>query len=103
MIYKATSTTLPALQFFQSSSWRTFRRRTADFSPRPAVFIAALLLIACASPQARRDQFVAKGKQYMAQRDYPRAVLEFRNAARVKPWDADVQYQSGMAYAATGD
>lgn len=39
----------------------------------------------------------------MDQKQYDRAILELRNAARLKPTDAEVYYQAGLAYLALGD
>ena len=39
----------------------------------------------------------------MAKKDYGRALLEFRNATRVMPKDAEPQYQLGLAFLASGN
>ena len=39
----------------------------------------------------------------MAKKDYPRAMLEFRNALKVMPQDAEVHYELGLAYLGTGN
>jgi tetratricopeptide (TPR) repeat protein len=58
-----------------------------------------LILAGCAgSPRARRDRYLARGKQYLDQGDITRAVLQFKNAAQVAKGDAEVQYQLGRAY-----
>jgi len=49
-------------------------------------------------PAAREARFLARGKQYLKQKDYDRAVLEFRNATQPKPKDAEPWYQLGVAY-----
>ena len=36
-------------------------------------------------------------------KDYPRALLEFKNAARVAPHDAEPHYQTGLVYLYSGD
>jgi tetratricopeptide (TPR) repeat protein len=38
-----------------------------------------------------------RGKQLMAAKEYPRAMLEFRNAAQAMPNDAEPYYQIGLA------
>lgn len=50
------------------------------------------------SPQARRDQYLARGKQFLGKEDPARALLELKNAASVSPNDAEVYYQMGIAY-----
>jgi tetratricopeptide (TPR) repeat protein len=44
-----------------------------------------------------------RGAALLAVKDYPRAALEFKNAARVMPKDAEPYYQLGLVYLATGD
>ena len=68
------------------------------------IALLCAILGACAgSPEARRDKFLAKGKEYLQKRDYARALLEFHNAGQAKPNDAEVFYQLGAAYIQTGD
>ena len=63
-----------------------------------------LLSTACSrSPETRRNAYVTKGKTFVDRKDYSRAILEFRNAARLSPNDADIYYQLGMAYAGAKD
>src|ERR1035437_9251976 len=55
-------------------------------------------LSSCAlSPEARRDKYLASGKKLIEKKDYRRAVLEFKNALRAKPRDAEAYYQLGLA------
>jgi putative PEP-CTERM system TPR-repeat lipoprotein len=70
--------------------------------------IAALLLVfvlaACnRSPEARRDRYMAKGKELLQKHDYSRAILQFRSAAQAMPKDPEVYYQLSQAYLAAGD
>ena len=55
------------------------------------------------SPQAREARFLASGKQHYAQKDYPRAILDFKSALRFAPQDAEGYYQLGLAYEAAVD
>src|SRR5689334_2777501 len=52
----------------------------------------------CARLADRRAAYLAKGKAYLEQKDGARAVLEYRNAVRLDPKDAEAHYQLGMAY-----
>jgi tetratricopeptide (TPR) repeat protein len=73
-------------------------------APACALALVCLLFAGCAgSPQARRDRFVARGKQYLDKGDPGRALLEFRNAAKAVNNDAEVFYQMGVAYQKTQD
>jgi Tfp pilus assembly protein PilF len=64
----------------------------------------ALALSGCGrSSQAERARFFTAGKQALEKQEYARAILEFKNAAKAAPQDAEVYYQLGMAYAGAGD
>jgi tetratricopeptide (TPR) repeat protein len=67
------------------------------------ILIVGLSFGCSRSPQARRDSFVAKGRSFVQKRDYSRALLEFKNAVRVMPDDAETYYELGKVYAATQD
>ena len=68
------------------------------------VAASALAYTGCArSPQAKRDKYIAAGKKQMEKKDYPRAVLEFKNAIQAMPRDSESYYQLGIALAAAGD
>lgn len=65
--------------------------------------IVSVLLLALAggchrSPEARRDNYLARGKEYLAKADYSRAVVEFRNAAQAMPKDPEPYYQLGLSF-----
>jgi tetratricopeptide (TPR) repeat protein len=62
---------------------------------------AALLLLAACKPDGPKS--LAKGKEQMEKRAYGNAIIEFRNALKAMPKDAEVHYQMGMALLATGD
>jgi tetratricopeptide (TPR) repeat protein len=66
--------------------------------------VLAISLSGCASsPEARRDKFLARGKEFLQKKDYTRAALEFRNAIKAKPRDAEAYYQLGLVSLASGD
>lgn len=48
------------------------------------------------SPQTKEAQFLKRGREFLKAKDYSRAILEFRNAAKVMPGDAEPYYQLGM-------
>jgi tetratricopeptide (TPR) repeat protein len=65
---------------------------------RVAAGVLVAVLCGCAgTPQARRDKFLSRGKQWLEKKEYSRALLEFRNAAGAMPNDAEVFYQIGLA------
>src|SRR5690242_13284952 len=50
------------------------------------------------TPEAKAARYLEQGKQYMAKKDYSRALIEFKNAAKLRPKDAEIYYQAGLAY-----
>lgn len=78
----------------------TFQRRHANVG----LILLGLVLSACTqSPQVRSAKYVAAGKQLLRKHDISRAILQFRNAVKATPGDADVYYQLGEAYTASKD
>src|SRR5437868_5381973 len=69
--------------------------------------IAAAAIICAAacggSPQEKEAKFLKRGKEFMSHKDYARALLEFRNAAAIRPNDAEPYYQGGVAALAAGN
>ena len=66
-----------------------------------------LLVLTIASGCARFTKhneawFLGRGKQQLAGKDYARAVLEFQNAAKAAPNDAEPYYQLGIALLDSG-
>ncbi|HXJ43473.1 MAG TPA: tetratricopeptide repeat protein, partial [Bryobacteraceae bacterium] len=73
---------------------------------RPVLSAALLTVGLCGcflSTQQKEARFLDLGKQQYAKKDYARAIIEFRNAARIAPSDAEAYYQLGLAYAANND
>jgi tetratricopeptide (TPR) repeat protein len=54
------------------------------------------------SPDQKAARFLITGKRFLERKDYPRAILQFRNAAQVTPKDAEPHYQLGLAFLAQG-
>ena len=55
------------------------------------------------SPQAREARFLKHGQDLVAKKDFGRALLEFKNAAKAMPKDAEPNYQIGLSYLALQD
>lgn len=70
-----------------------------------AVFVCFLFFsIGCdRSPQAKVARLLEKGKKERARRDYTRALLDFRSAARTLPKNAEAVYEMGVTYMEIGD
>jgi tetratricopeptide (TPR) repeat protein len=81
------------------------------FHSSQSVRIAAtvlLFILVCTTgcsrdPRAQEMHFLQSGKRLVEKKDYPRALLEFKNAARFVPHDAEPYYQIALAYLASGD
>src|SRR6266699_958444 len=71
------------------------------------VFSLALTLIsaaACArTPQQKQARFLERVKKLLADKNYQRAVLEFRNAIQLNLRDPEPYYQMALADLATKD
>lgn len=68
------------------------------------LLLSLAALCACRqSREATRDRYLASGKEYMKKRDYSRAVLAFKNAARTAPKDPEPLYEIGVASEDLGD
>ena len=55
------------------------------------------------SPEEKYAQFMESGKQYAKDKDYDSAVLQFRNATRAMPNEAEALYQLALAELARGE
>jgi len=66
--------------------------------------LAALVFSGCAlSPEAKEARFLEAGKKALARNEYSRAIIQFRNAIRIKKRNAETYYQLGLAYLGAGD
>jgi tetratricopeptide (TPR) repeat protein len=66
-----------------------------------ALAAATILASGCArTPEERYSRFLDSGKRRLEQKDFPRAALEFNNAAHVLPKKAEPYYQLGLVYLA---
>ncbi len=67
------------------------------------VLLSALLFTACMrTPEQKYADFMKSGLDFAKQQDYDRAILQFKNAIRAKPDDAEVHYQMALACLASG-
>ena len=81
--------------------------RASDCRSRWAVtFVLALAALGFGcnrSPADRSARFIDAGKRLMQKNDPARALLQFQNAVKVSPKDAEAHYQLSLAYLELGD
>ncbi len=76
---------------------------------RSVVFFGSALCLAAISfscnqpPRQKEAKFLKRGEAFLAKEDYARAILEFENASRNMPKDAEPYYQMGLASLETGN
>src|ERR1700704_5970076 len=64
---------------------------------RLAACVLAALLIGCGGPEARKEGYLTKGREYLASHHFEKARLEFRKALQLDPNDAEVSFLAGTA------
>lgn len=82
--------------------------RRTNFKKQCKFAIAAILAMACClalagcarTPEAKEARYLASGKKLVEKKDYARALIQFRNASKVMPKDAEPYYQAGLVYIA---
>lgn len=73
------------------------------FAAGAAVALFAGSLACGRSPQAKEAKFLRRGAALMAQKEYTRAYLEFKNASLAMPKDSEPFYQVGVLCLAQGN
>ncbi len=78
-------------------------KKIALLSAGCLVVLSAVLFASCMrTPEQKYAGFMKSGLEYVKQQDYERAILQFKNAARAKPDDAESHYQMALACLASG-
>ena len=66
--------------------------------------LVVLVVASCSrSPEAREARYLEKGKKEFQKKNYPVAILHFKNAVTAQPLDAEPYYQLGISYLALND
>ncbi|MGE4351996.1 MAG: tetratricopeptide repeat protein [Bdellovibrionales bacterium] len=68
-----------------------------------AALFLPLVLAACEKPEEKYDKYMKRGAELYDQKEYKTARLEYKNAARLKPADAEVRYRLGLIDEAQGN
>ncbi|MGA7413401.1 MAG: tetratricopeptide repeat protein, partial [Bryobacteraceae bacterium] len=79
-------------------------RSIARMGSVPWLLLFTFALSSCvSSPEARSARFIENGKNQLKKKDAQRAILEFQNALKATPGNAEAYYQLAIAYLAVGD
>lgn len=68
-----------------------------------AVLLVGLLVAACDDPASKERKYLTRGNDYFRKGEYDKARLEYRNAIKVRPTDAEVRYRIGLLEEAQGN
>ncbi len=68
-----------------------------------ATALLAVSLTACDSPEEKYAKYIDRGNTLFEKGDYDTARVEYKNAVRLKPADADVRYRLGLVDEAQGN
>jgi len=68
-----------------------------------ACLLFCTVLAACDSKEEKHQKYLNKGNHLFEQGEYTKARLEYKNAARIKPSDAEVRYRLALLDEAEGD
>src|SRR6516225_952570 len=87
-------------QFLVLSSVR--RQETMRAQKIMSLAVIPVLLAAVACRTKTKAEAVQTAEKYMAAGEYGKAIIEYKNALKVEPRSAELQYKLGQAYVANG-
>jgi tetratricopeptide (TPR) repeat protein len=68
------------------------------------ILLLSVLLFGCGrTPEASLARYLREGQELAAKKDYPRAILQFKNASQSMPQHPEPYYQLALAAIAMGD
>ena len=65
--------------------------------------VALCVVLSCGCTSSSANRFLELGKHHFEQKEYDRAILEFKSAVQVAPNNAEAHYRLGLAHLAVGD
>ena len=66
------------------------------------LLIVPLALLVGGCRKKSKSELVQNAAKYMAAGEYPKAIIEYKNALKIEPRSAELQYQLGQAYSKNG-
>lgn len=68
------------------------------------LILMGMALVSCTqTPEMKSAKYVSAGKKLLQKKDIPRAILQFKNALKATPDNADIYYELGEAYSMSKD
>lgn len=68
-----------------------------------SIIVLAVSLVGCGDASEREAKYLKRGEVLYEKGEFDKARLEFKNAAQIKPTDAEVRYRLGLVDEAQGD
>src|SRR2546426_6625473 len=65
--------------------------------------VLILLANGCTKTQPKTGEFLRRGEEFMKTKDYPRAILQFKNEGRLTPSSPEPHFQMALAYLELGN
>lgn len=59
--------------------------------------LATLIVVGCGGAEQRKAKYLERGKEYLTQQNYDKAVIEFKNALQIDPKYAEAYFLFGQA------
>ena len=61
------------------------------------------MLVACGGSEERKAKYMEEGKQLLAEGNYQKAMLSYKNVLQIDPKDVDARYQMAEAQSKLGE
>ena len=60
-----------------------------------ALALAGIVVTGCGGPEERKAKYLERGKSYLAERNFEKAAVEFKNVLQIDPKNAQAYFQIG--------
>src|SRR5262249_27315560 len=73
------------------------------YAPLASLFVLVLIFYGCGGDtQSKKTAYIQRGEAYVAKEKYAEAIIEFSNAVKLDPKDAQAHYQLALKYLKQG-